>query len=89
MSELMDLTLKLIELGVTGIMLVVFIRLFKMTYKDYKDLINNMNQERQQFYAKFEELVKETSKALADKNISDYALAKSIDELINLLRERE
>ena len=85
----MDLTLKLIELGVTGIMLVVFIRLFKMTYKDYKDLINNMNQERQQFYAKFEELVKETSKALADKNISDYALAKSIDELINLLRERE
>ena len=85
----------LLDLGVTGVLMVMVWRL--MVKKDRKsyEMIEAQNKERRQMYESQAELVREVTEALVDKNNTDdkmsiatTRLAEELREIREILKER-
>lgn len=71
--------LQLLDYGITIVMLVVFMRMYKGKDKAHEDL-------HAQSTERLTELLVETTKALQDKNHTDDSMAKALDELVDVIR---
>lgn len=85
----------LLDLGVTGVLMVMVWRL--MVKKDRKsyEMIEAQNKERREMYEAHAELVREVTEALVDKNNTDdkmsiatTRLAEELREIREILKER-
>jgi predicted DCC family thiol-disulfide oxidoreductase YuxK len=87
MIALMDMMGPILQTGAVGAMLIVMVRWIKAKDRKSYELIDQQNKERQQMYESHNELVREVTKALMDKNHTDDKMSAAVTKLSEELRE--
>lgn len=85
--ESFGLLTPLINLGATGVMLIMVWRLFVKKDKKSYEMIEAQNKERRAMYEAHSELIREVTSALVDKNNTDAQMATAVTKLAEELRE--
>ena len=83
----LELYMPLIDLGVTGVLMVLVWRLMVKKDKKSYEMIAEQNEERKEMYQSHSELIQEVTRALVDKNNTDDKMAAAVVRLADELRE--
>ena len=76
----------LIQVGATGAFLVLVWKHLINKDRKMSELFKELNRERSKLYEGMEDLVRETVKALSDKNNTDELMSRAIEKLTEELR---
>lgn len=87
MLESLGLLGPILDLGVTGILMIMVWRLMVKKDKKSYEMIEAQNKERKEMYASHSELIREVTTALVDKNNTDDKMATAVTKLAEELRE--
>jgi polyhydroxyalkanoate synthesis regulator protein len=79
----------LLDLGVTGVLMVMVWRLMVKKDKKSYEMIEALNRERKEMYNNMSELVKEVTVALTNKNNTDDKMSEAIKKLTDQLRNMQ
>lgn len=77
----------IIQTGAVGAMLVVMIRWLKAKDRKSYQMIEEQNKERKEMYESHSEMVAEVTAALVNKNNTDEAMSRTLEKLVEELRQ--
>lgn len=78
----------LVDLGITGVLMIMVWRLMIKKDKKSYDMLDAMNQERKEIYESHTEMVREVTSALSDKNHTDEVMSRALEKLTEELKRR-
>ncbi len=87
LATMMTTLAPLLDLGVTGALMIMVWRLMVKKDKKSYEMIEAQNKERKEMYESHSELIKEVTSALVDKNHTDDKMAAAVTKLAEELRE--